>query len=94
MLVHKVGHEPGTAEGEVRRSFKGDYPPLYQAAYMLGAMQMRALAKECLEEKGMTHRQFHDAILAENNMPIPVLRAILTDQPLTREFNPGWRFEG
>ncbi|MDI9637383.1 DUF885 family protein [Geitlerinema splendidum] len=35
MLVNDVGHERSTAEGEVRRSFGGDYPPLYQAAYML-----------------------------------------------------------
>ncbi len=94
MLVEKVGHEPETAEGEVRRSLKGDYPPLYQAAYMLGAMQMRALAKECIEGKGMSHREFHDAILAENNIPIPILRAILLDHPLTKDFNPNWRFEG
>lgn len=94
MLVEKVGHERGTAEGEVRRSFKGDYPPLYQAAYMLGAMQMRALAKECLEDRAMSHRQFHDAILAENNIPIPVLRAVLLGMPLSREFDGAWRFGG
>ena len=26
------------AEGEVRRSFNGSYPPIYQCAYMLGAL--------------------------------------------------------
>ncbi|HEY8551102.1 MAG TPA: DUF885 family protein, partial [Vicinamibacterales bacterium] len=34
MLVDRVGHERDSATGEVRRSFNGTYPPLYQAAYM------------------------------------------------------------
>ncbi|MBL8231198.1 MAG: DUF885 family protein, partial [Bryobacterales bacterium] len=36
-LIDRVGHEPENAAAEVRRSFEGDYPPLYQSAYMLGA---------------------------------------------------------
>lgn len=92
MLVEKVGHERSTAEGEVRRSFGGAYSPLYQAAYMLGAIQLRALAKECVGSGKMTYRQFHDAILHENNMPIEMVRAILTDQKLTKKFGNTWRF--
>jgi hypothetical protein len=46
LLVDGVGHERATAEGEVRRSLKGDYSPLYQAGYMLGALQIYALRKE------------------------------------------------
>lgn len=92
MLVDRVGHEPSTAEGEVRRSFGGAYPPLYQAAYMLGALQIRALAKECVESGKMTYKQFHDAILQENNMPIAVVRAKLLGRPLSKNFDPKWRF--
>lgn len=94
MLVERVGHERSTAEGEVRRSFSGDYPPLYQAAYMLGAIQFRALAKECVGKGKMTYRQFHDAILKENNMPIEMVRAILTKQTLTKDFGNVWKFLG
>ena len=94
MLVERVGHERSTAEGEVRRSFSGDYPPLYQAAYMLGAIQFRALAKECVGKGKMTYRQFHDEILKENNMPIEMVRAILTKQTLTKDFGNVWKFLG
>jgi uncharacterized protein (DUF885 family) len=45
-LVERVGHERANATAEVRRSFIGTYPPLYQAAYMLGGMQIRALHEE------------------------------------------------
>ena len=42
-LVDTVNFERANAEGEVRRSFSGQYAPLYQAAYMLGGLQLRAL---------------------------------------------------
>lgn len=45
-LVDRVGFERANAEGEVRRSFNGSYPPIYQCAYMLGALQFYALHKE------------------------------------------------
>jgi hypothetical protein len=32
-LVDRVGFEHANAEGEVRRSFNGSYPPIYQCAY-------------------------------------------------------------
>ena len=37
------------AEGEVRRSFNGSYPPLYQMAYMTGGLQLRALHHELVD---------------------------------------------
>jgi uncharacterized protein (DUF885 family) len=92
MLVEKVGHEPSTAEGEVRRSFAGDYPPLYQAAYMLGALQFRRLSKELVDSGKVTRKQFHDAVMRENNMPIAMLRAVLNGTELTKDFDPSWRF--
>ncbi len=45
-LVKRVGHELDNATAEVRRSFNGNDGPLYQAAYMLGGLQIRALRLE------------------------------------------------
>ncbi|MCK4822500.1 DUF885 family protein, partial [bacterium] len=92
MLVTKVGHELANATGEVRRSFAGGYPPLYQAAYMLGGLQIRALYHELVTSGKMTSRNFHDSILRENSIPIEILRARLTQQKLTEDFKSSWRF--
>lgn len=92
MLVNDVGHERFNAEAEVRRSFGGDYPPLYQLAYMIGGLQVRALHRELVGSGRMTHRQFHDAFLKENCIPIPVLRALLAELPIERDFRYNWRF--
>ena len=48
-LMDRVGHDRFTAEGEVRRSFNGGYSPLYQAGYMLGALQIRSLMHEVVD---------------------------------------------
>jgi uncharacterized protein (DUF885 family) len=93
-LVERVGHERENAAGEVRRSFKGDYGPLYQAGYMLGGLQLRALHQELVKNGKLTDRQFHDAILKENFAPVELIRASLTKQPLTKEFKSGWKFYG
>ncbi len=91
-LVDRVGHERANAEGEVRRSFVGGYSPLYQIAYMIGGLQFMALKKELVDTKKMTYKQYHDAILRENAMPIEMLRALLTNQPLKRDFKTNWKF--
>ncbi|HET7039366.1 MAG TPA: DUF885 family protein, partial [Gemmatimonadales bacterium] len=91
-LVDKVGHERANAEGEVRRSFAGDYSPLYQAAYMLGGLQFRALHRELVESGRMTDRDFHDAVLQGGRMPVEMVRARLTGARLTRDYRPNWRF--
>ncbi|MHB1194557.1 MAG: DUF885 family protein [Longimicrobiales bacterium] len=93
-LVDRVGHERANAEAEVRRSFAGDYPPLYQVAYMIGGMQVRSLRRELVEPGRMTDRAFHDAIMQGGRMPLEMVRARLTDQPLTRDFSTSWRFAG
>jgi len=93
-LVDKVGHERDNATAEVRRSFAGGYGPLYQAAYMLGGLQLRALRDELVGTGKMTYRAFHDAILQENRIPFAVVRAILTRPPLTAEHVWDWRFYG
>jgi uncharacterized protein (DUF885 family) len=91
-LVERVGHERFTAAGEVRRSFAGTYSPLYQAAYMLGGLQIRELSRELVGTRKMTAKAFHDAILREGSMPIEMLRAAMTDAPLTRDYRAQWNF--
>jgi len=91
-LVDRVGHERDNASAEVRRSFNGDYGPLYQIAYMMGGQQFYALHHELVDSKKMTNKQFHDAILHEGPVPVEIVRAILTKQKLTRDFRSSWRF--
>jgi uncharacterized protein (DUF885 family) len=91
-LVDTVNFERANAEGEVRRSFNGSYSPTYQAAYMLGGLELRALHTELVGSKKMTDRAFHDAILQGGPMPIAMVRARLLGIPLTREGPAPWRF--
>jgi uncharacterized protein (DUF885 family) len=91
-LVDTVGHERDNASAEVRRSFAGGYSPLYQCAYMIGGLQIRALHRELVESGKMTNRAFHDAVLEGNTMPIEMVRARFGLEPLTREFKASWRF--
>jgi hypothetical protein len=92
-LIERVGHERAAAEGEVRRSVGGLYPPLYQAAYMLGGLQLRALHGELVGSGGWTEKAFHDAVLRQNSIPIAVLRAALAKARPPRDL-PAWRFAG
>jgi uncharacterized protein (DUF885 family) len=91
-LVDRVGHERANAEGEVRRSFTGGYGPLYQIAYMLGGLQFMALKRELVDTHKMSYKQYHDAVLQENQLPIEMLRAILSDQQLTKDYKTSWKF--
>jgi len=91
-LVSRVGHEYANAEAEVRRSFTGGYGPLYQIAYMIGGLQIYELKKEIVQSGKMTEKQFHDAVLHENCIPIEILRAILTDAPLSANYTTQWKF--
>jgi uncharacterized protein (DUF885 family) len=92
LLVDEVGHERRSAEGEVRRSFGGDYGPLYQAAYLTGGMQFRALHAELVESGRMTDRAFHDAILQGGNVPVEFVRARLIGAVPAPGEPPAWRF--
>lgn len=91
-LVDRVGHEKANAEGEVRRSFEGGYSPLYQLAYMIGGLQLEALKKELVDSGKMSYRQYHDAVMHQNAMPIEMLRAILTDNPPKKNYKTQWEF--
>ncbi len=91
-LVDRVGHERANASAEVRRSFEGGYSPLYQCAYLLGGLQFRALHGELVSSGKMTERAFHDTILRLNSIPVELIRASMTDVPLSRDFQTSWRF--
>jgi uncharacterized protein (DUF885 family) len=91
-LVDRVGHERANAEAEVRRSFNGTYPPLYQLAYMIGGLQFRALHAELVETGKMTNREFHDTIMQTGSMPVEMVRASLLKQILPAGFKTTWRF--
>lgn len=91
-LVNRVGHEKNNATAEVRRSVMGGYGPLYQAAYMIGALQFRRLHDELVKSGKMTNREFHDTILKENNIPVELLRAKLLGKDIPADFEPSWRF--
>ncbi|HVF30977.1 MAG TPA: DUF885 family protein, partial [Pyrinomonadaceae bacterium] len=84
-LVDRVGHERDNASAEVRRSFSGDYGPLYQIAYMMGGLQFYNLHREFVGGKKMSNRDFHDAILKEGPIPVEMVRAILTKQKLAKD---------
>ncbi|KAI0465852.1 hypothetical protein F4859DRAFT_499471 [Xylaria cf. heliscus] len=94
LLVERVGHERSTAEGEVRRSLNGSYPPLYQAGYMLGALQLMQLRREAVEASDgrFAEKVFHDRILKANVMPIEMLRALLLKKELHEDFKSTWKF--
>ncbi len=93
-LVDRVGFERANAEGEVRRSFNGSYAPIYQCAYMLGALQFYALHKELVGGGVITNRAFHDAMYREGNMPVEMVRLALNGQKVTRDYRTSWKFYG
>jgi hypothetical protein len=59
---------------------------------LLVGLQIRALHHELVDSGKMTEKAFHDAVLKENSIPIEMIRADLTNQKLSRDFHPGWRF--
>ncbi|MEO9934968.1 DUF885 family protein [Rhodopirellula bahusiensis] len=91
-LVDNVGFERRNATAEVRRSIGPSYPPLYQAAYMLGALQIRQLHREMVLSGEMTEREFHDSIMEAGMLRIAMLRQVLKQEPLQRDQPPRWKF--
>ena len=59
---------------------------------MMGAIQFYELKKEVVDGGKMSYKQFHDAILKENAMPVEMVRAIIKNQPLEKDFKSSWRF--
>ncbi|HEU5350312.1 MAG TPA: DUF885 family protein [Terracidiphilus sp.] len=93
-LMDNVGWDVDNATAEVRRSFNGSVGPLYQCAYLMGALQFRALHKELVGSGKMTEKQFADAVLHEGPMPIELLRTDLEDLPLTPDYKSQWKYYG
>ncbi len=93
-LIDAVGLEPDGARGEVRRYVEGSYGPLYQCAYMLGGLQLRALYQDLVGGGRMTARQFHDAVLREGSIPIDLIRLRLRGGAIARDPAVDWRFGG
>ena len=91
-LIERVGHERENAVAEVRRYLGGDYGPLYQCAYMIGALQLRALKEDLVDTGRMSLRAFHDAVLRANAMPIEYLRYLLAGTPICPHTRAHWRF--
>jgi hypothetical protein len=93
-LVDRVGHERDNATAEVRRSFQGNYGPLYQAGYLLGALQLRGLRRELVDTGRMSDKRFHDEIMRQGSLPIAIIRLALTPEPLSRDMSIDWEFYG
>jgi len=91
-LIAIVGHERNNATAEVRRSIAGNYGPLYQAAYMLGGLQLRSLHKDLVQTGKMTNSEFHDAVLRLNSIPIDMVRISITDEDLSADYKTTWKF--
>jgi hypothetical protein len=51
-----------------------------------------ALKRELVDTHKMSYKEFHDAILQENSLPLEMVRAILTNQNLSRNYEARWRF--
>jgi hypothetical protein len=92
LLVERGGHELANATAEVRRSFNGSYPPLYQLAYMMGGLQFRALHEEMVGSGKMTDREFHDAVLEGGSMPVEMVRVRIRKESIPRGYTTRWKF--
>ena len=75
-------------EAMIKRYINGSYGPLYQAAYMIGGLQLRALHHEIGGGGHMTEHAFHDAVLTQRPVPIALIRARLLDETLIRDWKP------
>jgi len=90
-LVETCGHEPENARAEVRRSLSDAYDPLYQLAYLIGGLQVRALHRESTAT-GASDRSFHDRFLRTNQMPIKAMRNLWNGRTRRGDWEEPWRF--
>jgi len=79
----------------VRRSFdpSAGYSALYQAAYLLGGLQLRALRRELVDSGRMPEKAFHDRVVIQGSMPIALHRLAIVPGPLRRDMPVDWRFD-
>jgi hypothetical protein len=92
LLVDRISHERSTAEGEVRRSVAGDYSPLYQAGYMLGALQLWKLRETVVDSGKLSEKEFHDAVLKTGVLSIEMVKALSLNDELDKGFKTKWKF--
>ena len=91
-VANRVGMEPEHAEIEGTRSLDAGMGLIHMSSYLVGGLQIRALSRELVDSGKMTARAFHDAVLRESSIPIELVRAKLTNQKLSPEFIPKWKF--
>jgi len=93
-LVDRVNFERENATAEVRRSFdpSAGYSALYQAAYLLGGLQLRGLRRELVDTGRMSEKDFHDRIVIQGSMPIALHRLAVMPDRLRRDMPVDWRF--
>ena len=51
-----------------------------------------ALKRELVDSGKMSYKEYHDAVLSQNAMPVEMVRALLTDQELNEDYKSEWRF--
>jgi uncharacterized protein (DUF885 family) len=73
LFVEMGFQEPANGFEEARR---GAYNPTY-LYYTLGKLEIQDLAREYMQAKKASLKQFHDAFVAEGGLPIPLVRKIL-----------------
>lgn len=91
-LINEVGHERDSATSEVRRYINGMYSPLYQVAYMIGGLQLRALKVEAVDSAKMSLKAYHDGLLQQNSIPIEMIRAQMLGISVGPNWQAAWRF--
>ncbi len=91
-VANRVGMEPEHAVIEGTRSLDGGMSLIHMSSYLVGGLQIRALSRELVDSGKMTAKAFHNAVLLENDIPIELLRAKLTNQKLSSEFIAKWKF--
>jgi uncharacterized protein (DUF885 family) len=68
------------------------YSPLYQVAYMIGGLQLRALKGEVVDNGKMTLKAYHDGLLQHNSIPVEMIRAQMLGISVGPEWQAAWRF--
>jgi hypothetical protein len=59
---------------------------------MIGGLQLRSLYADTVKPGGLTDKQFNDTVLTYNAIPIEMIRAGITNQPLSRDWRASWKF--
>jgi uncharacterized protein (DUF885 family) len=76
LFVDKGFHEPADAHEEALRCA---YRPM-QLCYTLGKLEILRLRDDYRAQKGGSLRDFHDALMAQGGLPLPLVRKLLLDR--------------